>query len=224
VKRLELSRSRLLTNVRQRRQRSALQTLRSRHMGCQRGLPAVSMHPTTGFRSAPSATPKLQYAGLQMDTRTTASAKPQHRYQRHRARLIQMLHRAVSLACATQDIRGRMAEHAKLAALGRTRNRLAPAPALHARQANIPRGAPSASCPCLDQSHERIEQKLLRVRVSVLGPEWRAVHGVSGGQVQDRVGSRIVQQLPLGYNLETHTRTIDCDDADGYLALLVRIP
>jgi hypothetical protein len=87
VKRLELSRSRLLTNVRQRRQRSALQTLRSGLLICQRGLPAVSMHPTTGFRSAPSATPKLQHAALQMDSRTTASAKPyptqcpQHRYR-----------------------------------------------------------------------------------------------------------------------------------------------
>ena len=48
----------------------------------------------------------------------------------------------------------------------------------------------------------------------------RDVYGVPGGQVQGRVWSRIVQQLPLGYDLETHARTIDCDDADGYLALV----
>ena len=74
--------------------------------------------------------------------------------------------RTVSFACATQGILGRTMEHAKLAALGRTRTRLAPAPALHARQANIPRGAPSASCPCLDQSHKRIEQKLLELELA----------------------------------------------------------
>ena len=51
----------------------------------------------------------------------------------------------------------------------------------------------------------------LRVQRGLHGPEWRAVHGVSGGQVQDGVGSRIVQQLPLGYKLETFARHIGCD-------------
>jgi len=56
------------------------------------------------------------------------------------ARRIQTLHRAVSLACATQDTRGLMAGHAKLAAPGRTRTRLAPAHALHASPVSIARG------------------------------------------------------------------------------------
>jgi len=43
---------------------------------------------------------------------------------------------------------------------------------------------------------------------------------VPDGHIQNGVWSRIVQQLPLGYDLETHARTIDCDDADGYLALV----
>ena len=66
------------------------------------------------------------------------------------------------------------------------------------------------------------EQRVLRLRVQrrLHGPEWRDVHCLPGWHVQGRVGSRIVQQLPLGYDLETHARTIDCDDADGYLALV----
>jgi len=56
---------------------------------------------------------------------------------RRRARPIQTRRRAVSLACVTQDIRGRTAGHVKLAALGRTRTRLAPSHALHASPASI---------------------------------------------------------------------------------------
>jgi len=60
----------------------------------------------------------------------------------------------------------------------------------------------------------------LRVQCRLHGPEWRELHGVPDGHVQNGVWSRIVQHLPLGYDLETHARTIDCDDADGYLALV----
>ena len=167
---------------------------------------------------------------------------------RRRARPIQRRRRAVSLACVTQDIRGRMVGHVKLAALGRTRTRLAPAHALHARPASISlpllcnlsplllgsshaiRFARSTDGKLTRGHHGRVllarrQRRRLRLRVQrwLHGPEWRDMHGVSGGQVQGGAGSRIVQQLPLGYNLETHARTIDCDDADGYLAL-VRIP
>ena len=66
----------------------------------------------------------------------------------HRAaRRIQTLHRAVSLACATKDTQGLMAGHAKLAAPGRTRTRLAPAHALHASPVSISRRCRSPSSP-----------------------------------------------------------------------------
>ena len=66
------------------------------------------------------------------------------------------------------------------------------------------------------------ERRVLRLRVQcrLHGSEWRELYGVPDGHVQNSVWSRIVQQLPLGYDLETHARTIDCDDADGYLALV----
>ena len=63
------------------------------------------------------------------------------------ARRIRTLRRAVSLVCATQDTRGLMAGHAKLAAPGRTRTRLAPAHALHASPVSIPRRCRSPSSP-----------------------------------------------------------------------------
>ena len=50
------------------------------------------------------------------------------------------------------------------------------------------------------------------------------MHGVRGWHVQGGVGSRIVQQLPLGYRPETLARKMDWVDVGSCLALVRRLP
>ena len=70
------------------------------------------------------------------------------------------------------------------------------------------------------------ERHLLGLRVQrwLHGPQRRDVHGVRGWHVQGGVGSRIVQQLPLGYRPEPHASKMDWADVGSCLALVRRLP